>query len=63
MKYAQSQRIEELYKRFKKLSCEKTILFLDTERKLYNTDLNYKSEEYINNFIKQIEFNINLLEV
>lgn len=62
MNYKQSMQIEELYKRFKKLSCEKTLLFFDTERKLYNTDLSYKLEEDIKLFIKQIEFNINLLD-
>ena len=61
MNYEQSSMIDTLYKRFKTLDCLKDFLYYETERKLYNADLTYKSEEFINDFIVEMNNNIVIL--
>ena len=64
MDYSQSELIEGLYKRFRALCCEKTFLFIETERKLYNTQLPEHPllSEVVDKFINKMDSDIKILE-
>ena len=63
MNIKQSLKLEELYKRFRGLNgLLKDNFYLNTERMLYNTQLTYMLDLDLDNFIINMDNNLNILE-